>query len=420
MIKVISNPIYKKDEKNKKWKFRAILNVDGQLKDIKRRGFESKKDAKTAYDELILSYEGYLPLEENEDSVSILEKEPSLKIIDKKNENLGWGVSIEELYEKYAAFAETQIKSGSIRSATDALQKHVLPYFENRDVATITAEEIKNWKLEIADKKYSFRYKSKIYSAFSGMISYGVKYMKFPYNIVKQVGNFKNNDPKKEMLFWTEEEFLRFIKVVDDNFYKLVFTTLYLTGMRKGESLALTWGDIDFQRKEINISKSLNRKRAKKGGGVILTNHPENPSSFGWHVSKNRSYEITTPKNKASYRQILMPDNLFEMINEYYMFEKQCYGFSNNAFVFGGQLPISDQTLRRRFNSFAEKAGVKRIRVHDLRHSHASLLINKGQNILIVSKRLGHSNIMQTLNTYSHLMPNMQLEIVGALNFDIK
>ena len=95
------------------------------------------------------------------------------------------------------------------------------------------------------------------------------------------------------------------------------------------------------------------------------------------------------------------------------------YGFSNNAFVFGGLVPISDQTLRRRFDYFADKAGVKKIRIHDLRHSHASLLINKGQNILIVSKRLGHSDITQTLNTYSHLMPNMQVEIIGALNLNI-
>ena len=190
--------------------------------------------------------------------------------------------------------------------------------------------------------------------------------------------------------------------------------------MRKGEALALTWGDIDFHRKEIKVAKSLNRKRPKKGGDVILTSHPETPSSFGWHVSKTRSYEITTPKNRASYRQILMPNNLYDMTYEHYVQVKQDYGFSNNIFVFGGEVPVSDQTLRRRFDSYAQKAGVKKIRIHDLRHSHASLLINKGQNILIVSKRLGHSNITQTLNTYSHLMPNMQLEIVGALNIDIK
>ena len=167
------------------------------------------------------------------------------------------------------------------------------------------------------------------------------------------------------------------------------------------------------------VAKSLNRKRPKKGGDVVLTSHPENPSSFGWHVSKTRSYEITTPKNNSSYRQILMPDNLSNMLHEHYLLEKQVYGFSNNAFVFGGLVPIADQTLRRRFDCFANKAGVKKIRIHDLRHSHASLLINKGQNILIVSKRLGHSDITQTLNTYSHLMPNMQVEVIGALNLDI-
>ncbi|MBR2871681.1 MAG: site-specific integrase [Clostridia bacterium] len=215
------------------------------------------------------------------------------------------------------------------------------------------------------------------------------------------------------------ESFL-YIILTTDKKHKLIFTSLYLTGMRKGEALALTWGDIDFHRKEIKVAKSLNRKRPKKGGDVILTSHPETPSSFGWHVSKTRSYEITTPKNRASYRQILMPNNLYDMTYEHYVQVKQDYGFSNNIFVFGGEVPVSDQTLRRRFDSYAQKAGVKKIRIHDLRHSHASLLINKGQNILIVSKRLGHSNITQTLNTYSHLMPNMQLEIVGALNIDIK
>ena len=89
--------------------------------------------------------------------------------------------------------------------------------------------------------------------------------------------------------------------------------------------MALTWGDIDFQRKEIKVAKSLNRKRPKKGGDVILTSHLENPSSFGWHVSKTRSYEITTPKNRASYRQILMPNNLYDMIYEHYVQVKQDY-----------------------------------------------------------------------------------------------
>ena len=219
-----------------------------------------------------------------------------LKKKQEKCSDMCWGIYIDELYEHYEAFTETQIKSGSVRAATDALKNHVLPYFKGRDIGTLTAEDVKNWKMSIDKKGYSFRYKSKIYCAFSGMISYGQKYMKFPYNIVKQVGNFKNNEPKKEMLFWSEEEFLSFITSVDDAFYKLVFSALYLTGMRKGEALALTWGDIDFSRKEIKISKSLNRKRPKKGCDVIITAYPENPSSFGWHVSKHVAMRLRPQK----------------------------------------------------------------------------------------------------------------------------
>lgn len=87
--------------------------------------------------------------------------------------------------------------------------------------------------------------------------------------------------------------------------------------------------------------------------------------------------------------------------------------------MFGGKFPLSSQTVRRRLNEYADKAGVKRIRVHDLRHSHASLLINKGQNILIVSQRLGHSDITQTLNTYSHLFPNVQKQIIYAIDLEL-
>lgn len=114
-----------------------------------------------------------------------------------------------------------------------------------------------------------------------------------------------------------------------------------------------------------------------------------------------------------------MPMNLVKMLWEHQKRCKEEYGYCPDWFVFGGEEPLSDQTIRRRLNEYADKAGVKRIRVHDIRHSHASLLINKGQNILIVSQRLGHSDVTQTLNTYSHLMPNVQRQIINALDFEM-
>ena len=193
---------------------------------------------------------------------------------------------------------------------------------------------------------------------------------------------------------------------------------MYLTGCRKGESLALTWNDIDFVRNEVRINKSLNRKQ-KAQGVKELTTIPLASSNLGWHISTSRSYEITTPKNKSSYRNVLMPMNLVKMLWEHQKHCKEEYGYRPDWFVFGGEEPLSDQTIRRRLNEYADKAGVKKIRVHDIRHSHASLLINKGQNILIVSQRLGHSDVTQTLNTYSHPMPNVQKQIINALDFEM-
>ncbi|MDE6474753.1 MAG: tyrosine-type recombinase/integrase [Clostridia bacterium] len=90
-----------------------------------------------------------------------------------------------------------------------------------------------------------------------------------------------------------------------------------------------------------------------------------------------------------------------------------------DCFFFGVCEPFGDFAVRDNMKMYEDIARVKHIRVHDPRYSHASLLINKGQNILIISKRLGHSDITQTLNTYSHLMPNTQKETMEALNIDL-
>ena len=141
------------------------------------------------------------------------------------------------------------------------------------------------------------------------MLNYGIKFHDIKENVVSRVGNFKNTDRKKEMLFWSEEEFKQFYAVIDDDLFRVYFSFLYLTGCRKGESLALTWNDIDFVRREVRINKSLNRKQKTKGEKQVV-NVPTVASDLGWHISESRSYEITTPKNKSSYRNILMPMNL--------------------------------------------------------------------------------------------------------------
>ena len=125
---------------------------------------------------------------------------------------------------------------------------------------------------------------------------------------------------------------------------------------------------------------------------------------------------ITTPKTRTSNRKIPICDKLYDDLLKYKEICKQYYGFNEDWFVFGDITPIHPSTLRIKKNENAEKAGVKQIRLHDFRHSCASLLINSGANVTIVAKYLGHAKIDETLNTYSHIFEEKMDEVVNVIN----
>jgi integrase len=221
-----------------------------------------------------------------------------------------------------------------------------------------------------------------------------------PFSGVK---GFTNKEPKKEMSFWTQEEFEKFINCVDDIVYKNFFLTIYLTGCRKGEVIALNWNDIDFNKKILKITKTYSRKIEKDEKDTTKPN-----------------YKLTSPKTATSNRGVLLPDILINYLKDYKEHCAKVEGFSDNWFIFGGITPLSEITIDRQKNKFCKLAKVKQIRMQDFRHSHASLMINNNQNILIVAQRLGHSDIKQTLNTYSHLFPNQQEQLLTSLNINLK
>ena len=224
------------------------------------------------------------------------------------------------------------------------------------------------------------------------MMIFGCKYLGLGYNAVKEVGAFKNNEIRKEMLFWTKQEFETFIKsfLPVDYVYKVFFSVLYFTGMRRGECLALKWDDIDVEKKMIRINKTLSYK------------------------SLNGGYSETTPKSKSANRNILIPDNLLSMIDKITTSKK------SNEYVFGGSNALPIENIRRRFLAYIQKSKVKKIRIHDLRHSHVSLLISQNFDIVTIARRLGHSDIKETLNTYAHMLPSKQESMVQMLeNIDI-
>ncbi|MDR1939394.1 MAG: site-specific integrase [Clostridiales bacterium] len=191
------------------------------------------------------------------------------------------------------------------------------------------------------------------------------------------------------MLFWTENEFIKFISCVDNLTYKAFFSFLYLTGARRGEALALAWSDIDFDNGTVHISKQCDFHEA--GTAYVIYN---------------------TPKNESSVRTIYLPQNLRRLLTE-------LKSTTIGDFVFNGDRPLPPENIRRYLKIYCEESGVKKIRLHDFRHSHASLLINKGNDILAVAQRLGHKNIEQTLNTYAHFFPDKQTELLKSLEIDL-
>lgn len=226
-----------------------------------------------------------------------------------------------------------------------------------------------------------------LYFLVCSILKYGERYHGTP-NVSYKVDKPRKLEPKKEMLVWTPEEFAAFYTALDavklknplDHIkYKAFFHLLYETGCRKGEAEALLWTDFDFQKKTVSISKNITRK------------------------TETGPYAVTTPKNTSSNRVVTLTEELCREIKSWYKVQRKA---AVQPYAFGTDQPPSTQSIARVFKAATEAAGVKQIRIHDLRHSCASLLISKGVSIVAVARRLGHSSVEETLNTYAHMLPD--------------
>lgn len=184
------------------------------------------------------------------------------------------------------------------------------------------------------------------------------------------------------MAIYTLDQFNTLIANIEDRTDYTIFMTLYYTGMRKGELFALTKGDIDLENNVISINKSYQR------------------------IKKNDV--ITDPKTPKSNRKIEIPIFLATILKEYI---GSLYNVDNNTYIFMHHYV----KLRGRLKLAQKKANLHEIRVHDFRHSHASLLIELGYSPLLIADRLG-DNVDTTLKVYSHLYPNKQSELVKKLD----
>lgn len=347
-----------KDEKRGTWTVRIKVNGKSTM----RRGFKTKKEAKTA---------------------------ESIMLKERDQETLAMRLPFNELYELYRTYAKNNLRSSTFKGTFYKLDMHVYPYFKDvRDVNKITLHAIEKWKSMDVFDQYSTSYLNSIYSKFNAMMNYGMKYHGVAKNPVAKSGNFKRPDEiKKEMDIFTLEEFKLFISMFDnDEILKLLFMFLFWTGVRRGEAQALKWTDFSKGFKEVKIFKSYD--------------------SFG---------KVTPVKNSSSNRTVTIPKQLREELEHFHSLAMQIDGFRDSSFVFGTVTPISRTAITNRKNKACKMANLKPIRIHDFRHSHATYLLTHQAKITDVSKRLGHSSVTQTMDTYSHVTDKSQDELLGIL-----
>ena len=225
----------------------------------------------------------------------------------------------------------------------------------------------------------SILYKNKILALLRLLIKYSNKFYNTSDNMIKFINNYKDvNKEKKEMDFFTYDEYLKFDSVITNHNWHTFFEMLYFLGLRQGECLALTWNDIDFKNNKISINKTLTSK------------------------IKGENYTISTPKTKNSTRILPLPKNVLNDLKKCLNSVSKYKDYSKEWFVFGNTIPFKETTIQNHKNEYCKLAELKQIRIHDFRHSCASLLINKGASITLVSKYLGHSKVSITLDVYSH------------------
>lgn len=352
-------PAYK-DKKRNTW-IVAFYYEDwtGTKKKKHKRGFKTKKDA----------------------------QEWERVFLNQKAETLD--MTFEDFVQLYTEDKKPKLRWNTWISKEYIINRKLMPYFGQKKMNEIRARDIIKWQNTMMEMKddngdplYSRKYLRSIQAQLSCIFNHAVRLYELKKNPVHAAGPIGGDERSMEMQIWTKEEYRMFSEAISDNIESFTaFEILYWGGLRLGEMLALTPDDIDFDNDEIKVTKSLQHIR-----GTIV---------------------ITPPKTRKGIRTVKIPHFLTREIE---MFVRMQYGLGSDNRIF----MISKSGMHHELSRGAEEAGVKRIRVHDLRHSHISMLIDMGFSAVDIANRVGHENIDITMH-YAHMFPHRQDEIVGKL-----
>jgi integrase len=350
-----------KDTKRGTWKvYIRYKDWQGDSQVHTRRGFSTKREA--------LEYER-----------AFLQKKA-------KDVNMGFP----QFVEVYMDDMKPRLKLNTFLTKQHIISSKIVPYFKNKSLAEITATDVIQWQNKLLsmrdenDRPYSPTYLRTVQNQLSAIFNHACRFYGLSANPSQQAGKM-GKSKGKEMLFWTKEEYLKFSEVMKEkpvSFY--AFEVLYWTGIRCGELLALERGDFNTNDKTLRINKSYQHLQGKD--------------------------YITSPKTEKSNRVIELPDFLCREMEDYFGMLYKC---DEHTRLFN----FSKSYLHHEMDRGAKEAGVKRIRIHDLRHSHVAHCIELGFSPVAIAERMGHEGIQITYN-YAHLYPSKQKALADKLNED--
>lgn len=260
-------------------------------------------------------------------------------------------MSMNAFAEIYMRDMEPRLKHSTFMNKKYIIEKKILPYFGTRSLASIKASDVIQWQNKLLNARdedgnaYSPTYLRTIQNQLSAIFNHAKRFYSLPVNPSEQAGKMGKANAK-EMYFWTQDEFLKFIATMKSkptSYY--AFEVLYWTGIREGELLALTPADFNFAAKQLTINKTFQRI--------------------------GREDFVTDPKTEQGNRTISLPDFLCEEMQD---FIASLYGIKPNMRIFN----VTKSYLHHEMNRGCKESGVKRIRIHDLRHSHVAHLIELG------------------------------------------
>lgn len=304
-------------------------------------------------------------------------------------------MTFKKAYTIYYDYQKDKIKDSTLKTYRDRIK--YMGLLDNVELVNLNWDLYQKWRAQMNKTNLCDRYKTDIQKFIKQVINFAEK--QWDFNLRKfynKLEPFKTPGAlKKEMDFYEHEEFFKFISVVDDLRYKCFFELLYYYGLRRSEAKGLQWKHIDFKHKLLTVSQQ-------------VLNPSNSNASTEWYISST--------KTEASNRTIPIATTLLNDLEELKKSNERIAKFKQTWFVLGDDVPMATGRMYFYRDKYAEKAGVKQKRLHDFRHSCASLLIYKGASINMVSKFLGHSKIEETLNTYTHLYSNALSDITNLID----